>query len=421
MPNYRILAVITRELREKLMSKSFIFMTILMPAIMLIIMGFQALMVLYQGDKGTKIEIVTESAILTEECRKIFSELEFIKEGSWTITYNTVPLKEIKGYVDSKKSELLKDLTGIIFIPDKALTDKNVEYYAKIPNKLSIFEKMNGPINNVLIDQYFKEKTLSPEELNFARQSVKFNNFKVSKEEKIEEQGVGNMIFSFVFAFLLYLSLIMTGTMTMSSVMEEKTSKVVEVLLSSVSSKELMAGKIIGSTVTALVQMIIWLSPMIILIATSWITLPVKFKFDIGLGYLVYFLLNFSLGMLIFQGLFAMVGAIFNDPQEAQQGVFPVIFLIMIPFFITFSMLRNPDNQLAVVASYFPFATIIVMPCRYTLVDMPFIYPLISCLINIATLGIIIPIAGKVYRVGILRTGTKPGLKEVMRWVKAKD
>jgi len=396
-------------------------MTILMPAIMLIIMGFQALMVLYQGDKGTKIEIVTESAILTEECRKIFSELEFIKEGSWTITYNTVPLKEIKGYVDSKKSELLKELTGIIFIPDNALTDKNVEYYAKIPNKLSVFEKMNGPINNVLIDQYFKEKTLSPEELNFARQSVKFNNFKVSKEEKIEEQGFGNMIFSFVFAFLLYLSLIMTGTMTMSSVMEEKTSKVVEVLLSSVSSKELMAGKIIGSTVTALVQMIIWLSPMIILIATSWIALPVKFKFDIGLGYLVYFLLNFSLGMLIFQGLFAMVGAIFNDPQEAQQGVFPVMFLIMIPFFITFSMLRNPDNQLAVVASYFPFATIIVMPCRYTLVDIPFIYPLISCLINIATLGIIIPIAGKVYRVGILRTGTKPGLKEVMRWVKAKD
>ncbi|MBN1904302.1 MAG: ABC transporter permease [Deltaproteobacteria bacterium] len=420
MPSYRILSVIKRELREKLMSKSFIFMTILMPAIMLIIMGFQALMVLYQGDKGTKIEVVTESAILTEECRKVFSELEFIKEGSWTITYNTVPLKEIKGYVDSKKSELLKELTGIIFIPDKALIDKNVEYYANIPNKLSVFEKMNGPVNNVLIDQYFKEKTLSPEELNFVRRSVKFNNFKVSKEDKIEEQGIGNMIFSFVFAFLLYLSLIMTGTMTMSSVMEEKTSKVVEVLLSSVSSKELMAGKIIGSTITALVQMIIWLSPMIILIATSWITLPVKFKFDIGLGYLVYFLFNFSIGMLIFQGLFAMVGAIFNDPQEAQQGVFPVIFLIMIPFFITFSMLRNPDNQLAVVASYFPFATIIVMPCRYTLVDMSFIYPLISCLINIATLAIIIPVAGKVYRVGILRTGTKPGLKEVMRWVKAK-
>ncbi len=421
MPNYRIVAVITRELREKLMSKSFIFMTILMPVIMLIIMGFQALMVLYQGDKGTKIEVVTESAIITEECKKVISGLDFIKEGSWTITYNTLPAKEIKGYVDKKKGELLKDLTGIIFIPDKALTDKNVEFYAKTPNKLSVFEKMNGPINNVLIDQYFKEKTLTPEELNFARRAVKFNNFKVSKDDKIEEQGLGNMIFSFVFAFLLYLSLIMTGTMTMSSVMEEKTSKVVEVLLSSVSSKELMAGKIIGSTVTALAQMIIWLSPMIILIATSWITLPVKFKFDIGLGYLVYFLFNFSVGMLIFQGLFAMVGAIFNDPQEAQQGVFPVIFLIMIPFFITFSMLRNPDNELAVIASYVPFATILVMPCRYTLVDMPVIYPLISILINVVTLAVIFPIAGKIYRVGILRTGTKPGWKEVMRWVKAKD
>jgi ABC-2 type transport system permease protein len=117
--------------------------------------------------------------------------------------------------------------------------------------------------------------------------------------------------------------------------------------------------------------------------------------------------------MLIFQGLFATVGAIFNDPQEAQQGVFPVIFLIMIPFFITFSMLRNPDNQLATIASYVPFATIIVMPCRSTLIDISFIYPLISCLINITTLAIIFPIAGKIYRVGILRTGTKPGWKEI--------
>jgi ABC-2 type transport system permease protein len=421
LSNYRILAVIKRELREKLMSKSFIFMTVLMPVIMLLIMGLQALMVLYQGDKGTKIEVVTESSLLSERCRKVFSELEFIKDGSWTITCNTLQEKGIKKYVDSKNNELLKNLlTGIIFIPDKALTDKNVEYYAKTPNKLSVFEKMNGPINNVLIDQYFSGKTLTTEELNFARRSVKFNNFKVSKEEKIEEQGVGNMILSFVFAFLLYLSLLMTGTMTMSSVMEEKTSKVVEVLLSSVSSKELMAGKIIGSTVTALAQMIIWLSPMFILVATSWITLPVKFQFDMSPGYLLYFLLNFTLGILIFQGLFATVGAIFNDPQEAQQGVFPVIFLIMIPFFITFSMIRNPDNQLAVIASYVPFATIIVMPCRFTLIDMSFIYPLISCLINIATLAIIFPIAGKIYRVGILRTGTKPGLKEIMSWIKAK-
>lgn len=422
MPNYRIFAVIKRELREKLMSKAFIFMTLLMPFFMCLIMGFQALMVLYQGDKGTRLEIVAESQDITDACKKIFLDLDFIKDGSWNISYNTLSTDKLKPYIDGKKQELLSNkLTGIIYIPKKAFEDKNVDYYAKTPNKQMIYLKMNGPINNVLLDQYFKGKSLTKDDLKFARTSVKFNNFKVSKEEKIKEQGKGNMILAFMFAFLLYLSLLISGTMTMGSVLEEKTSKVVEVLLSSVSSRELMTGKIFGTTITSLSQMIIWLLPLIILISTSWITLPDNLKLDISFGYLVYFLFNFFLGMLIYQGLFAMVGAIFNDAQESQQGVFPVIFLIMIPFFICFTLLNNPDNQIAVVASYIPFATILVMPCRVTLVDISFIYPLISCLINIATLAIIFPIAGKIYRVGILRTGTKPGWKEVMRWVKAKE
>ena len=419
MLNYRILAVIRRELREKLMSKAFIFMTLLMPVIMFSIMGFQALMVLYQGDKGTSVEVVTESRELTSSCKKNFSDLDFVKDGSWSLSYSTISADKLKPYIENRKQELLTNkLTGIIFIPQKALIDKNVDYYAKTPNKLTIYEKMNSPINKLLIDQYFSERSLTAEELDFARMSVKFNNFKVTKEEKIEAQGVGNMVLAFLFAFLLYMSLLIGGTATMSSVLEEKTSKVVEVLLSSVSGKELMAGKIIGSTITQLVQMIIWLLPLIVLMTTSWIALPDRIKIDISYGFLLYFLFNFCLGLLIYQGLFSTVGAIFNDQQEAQQGVFPLVMLILIPFFICFTLLRNPDNPIGVVASFVPFANILVMPCRATLVDMSFIYPLISCLINIATLAFIFPVAGKVYKIGILRTGTKPSWKEVFKWIK---
>ena len=301
------------------------------------------------------------------------------------------------------------------------MEDKGVEYYARTPNKMTISLKMNEPINKILIDHYFSGKDLTDEELTFARTSVQFNKFKVTKEEKIEKQARGNIAVAFVFAFLLYMSLIMSGSMTMTAVIEEKTSKVVEVLLSSLSGKELMAGKVFGNSITSLVQMVIWLLPMFVLIATGWRLLPEELKFDIGYGHLIYFLCNFFLGLLIYQGLFAMVGAIFNTPQEAQQGVFPLILLILIPFFLSFSMINNPDNIIAVIASYFPFATIIVMPCRFTLVDMSFIYPLISCLVNVATLAVIFPIAGKIYKIGILRTGTKPGWKEVIKWVKAAE
>ncbi len=422
MLNYRIIAVIKRELREKLMSKAFIIMTLLMPVIMFGFIGLQALMVSFQGDKGTKIEVITETRDLTEECKESFNKLPFVEDGSWILSYNTVSGPELKGYIDTQKKELLsKGLTGIIFIPQKALEDKGVEYYAKTPNKMTISLKMNGPINKILIDRYFKGKALTDEELTFARKSVQFNNFKVTKEDKIEKQALGNIVLAFVFAFLLYMSLIMSGSMTMTAVIEEKTSKVVEVLLSSVSGKELMTGKVLGNSITSLAQMIIWLLPLIVLMSTSWIALPEKFKLDIGYGHLIYFLCNFFLGLLIYQGLFSMVGSMFNAPQEAQQGVFPLMLLIIIPFFISFSMINNPDNIIAVIASYVPFATIIVMPCRFTLVDMPIIYPLLSCVINIATLFLIFPIAGKIYRVGILRTGTKPTLREVIKWVKTAE
>ena len=397
-------------------------MTLLMPVIMFAFIGLQTLMVSFQGDKGTKIEVITENPDLTVECRRVFNRLPFIEDGSWTITYNTVPGKDLKEYIESKKGELLsKKLTGIIFIPQKALEDKAVEYYAKTPNKLAIVAKMNGPINNILIDRYFSGKNLTEGELAFARKSVHFNNFKVTKEDKIEKQAYGNIALAFVFAVLLYMSLIMSGSMTMSAVIEEKNSKVVEVLLSSVSSKELMTGKVFGSSITSLAQMVIWLLPLIVLMSTSWIVLPDQFKFDISYGHLIYFLFNFFLGLLIYQGLFAMVGSIFNTPQEAQQGVFPLMLLIIIPFLLCFSMINNPDNIIAAIASYIPFATIIVMPCRFTLVDMSFIYPLISCVINILTLILIFPVIGKVYRVGILRTGTKPTMGEVIKWVKAKE
>ena len=422
MLNYRIIAVIRRELREKLMSKSFIIMTLLMPVIMFAMIGFQALMVSFQGDKGTKIEVVTETGDLTEECKKSFNNLPFVEDGSWTLSYNTVSLKDIKEYIDSRKGELVsKGLTGIIFIPQKALEDKGVEYYARTPNKLTISAKMNGPINKILIDRYFKGKALTEEELTFARKSVHFNNFKVTKEKKIEKQAFGNIALAFVFAFLLYMSLIMSGSMTMTAVIEEKTSKVVEVLLSSVSSKELMTGKVFGNSIISLVQMVIWILPMIVIVSTTWSFMPSGLKFDISYGHFIYFLCNFFLGVLIYQGLFATVGSIFNAPQEAQQGVFPLMLLIIIPFFLCFSMINNPDNIIAVIASYFPFATIIVMPCRYTLVDMSLVFPLISCAINVATLILIFPVAGKIYRIGILRTGTKPTLREVIKWVKAKE
>jgi ABC-2 type transport system permease protein len=395
-------------------------MTISVPLFMLLILGLQMLIMAYKGDKGTRIELIADSESLTDSYRKYFTKLDFIKDGTYIISYNTLPRRSLKDHIEGRKKEILSGkLNGVIYVPSTALKDKEVEYYSKTPNNVTVFQKLNNHINEVLIDQYFSEKELTDEELRFARMGVRFNGYKVTEKDELKEEGVGNSILAMLFSVLIYSSLIFSGGMTFNSVLEEKSSKVVEVLLSSVNSRELMTGKIIGCTITVFAQMVIWLFPIIILVSTTWIILPKSLSIDISYGHLIYFLINFLLACLIFQGLYATVGAIFDNPQEAQSGIFPIIMLIMIPFFLSFTMMANPNNNLAVVSSYIPFATIFVMPLRFTIVDIPIWKLILSQLINVATLMLIFPLAGKIYRVGILRTGTKPTLREVFRWLRA--
>ena len=420
MFNHRTLAVIKRELREKVLSKTFIFSTILLPVLMFGILGIQALIMTYEGDNNTKIEIISETNELTSRFYELDS-LSFVKNGSYTFIYKTMSKQQFEEYIKEIKSEIVNDkLTGIIYVPETALADKKIEYYSKTPKNFTVTEKIDGPINKILIDAYFSGKNLSDEELSFARKSINFTGFKVSEEEEIEEEGYGNLVLAYLFSFLLYISLLMSGSMTMQSVIEEKNNRIVEVLLSSVSSRELMAGKILGASITGVLQMAIWLSPVFVLVSTTLFVLPPELTINITYGQIFYLLFNFFLGLITFIGLFATVGSIFENSQEAQSGMWPVMLLIIIPFFIALSMMKNPTNPIAEISSLAPFASIIVMPAKMTLVDVPLWQFILSIIINIATILLLFPLAGKIYRVGILRTGKKPKWSEVVKWLKYK-
>lgn len=421
MFNNRVLAVLKRELRDKLMSKTFILMTLLLPVFMFIAMVIPSYIMSIEGDEGTRVEIITESPLLTQRFETSFKELDFVKDTTYIIYYSTVPESDLMNYIDSKKEAMLNEkLHGIVYIPNSALKDKKIQYYSKNPNNKTLMDKVRGPINKVLLDEFFSTKDLSEEELSYTRMYPDVTGYKVSEKEEIEQVGFGNLILAYLFMFLLYVSLIFSGQMTMQSVQDEKQSKIVEVLLSSVSSRELMTGKVLGATITSTFQMAIWLIPILLFISTTWFVLPPEFTFDITYGHLLYFLVNFFFGLLIFIGLFATVGAIFENAQEAQSGMWPIFMLLMIPLFIGLSILKNPGNPMAEIFSMIPFATITVMPGRFTAGDVPMWQLIVSILVNIATIAVIFPLAGKIYRVGILRTGKKPTWSEVIKWLKYK-
>ncbi|HOI29360.1 MAG TPA: ABC transporter permease [Melioribacteraceae bacterium] len=420
MLNNRIIAVFKREVRERVISKGFILMTILLPLFMFGLIGIQVLLMKEDSTKFN-ITIISESLDLTNKLQNELLLSDAVKEGNVILQFNTMSQEDFRNFLTSKKQDVLDEkVTGILYVPESALKDKKIEYYSKTPQNRRLSELLNRPINKVLIDTYFSNRALSMEELNFARQGLDVTGFKVSKEEGFEEAGYGSLILTYLFTFLLYISLLMMGQMIMQSVIEEKSSRIVEVILSSVSAKELMIGKILGSGVTGLLQMAIWLTPVIMVASTTWFMLPPEVSISLTTFQIVYFLINFFLGLVIFLGLFATVGAIFDNPQDAQSGLWPVMLLIIIPFFIAFSMIENPNSAIARISSFVPFANIIVMPARMTIADVPVFQLFLSLFISVATLITIFPLAGKIYRIGVLRTGKKPKWSEVVKWIKYK-
>ena len=420
MFNYRVIALIKRELREKLLSKTFILMTVLLPVFMFGIVGVQTFIMSFDSEKSV-VEIISESDEIALKLGNIIGESNFIKDSTIIPIIKYMSKQEFDTYVNSKEDELLNEkITGMIYIPNSALEDKKIQYYSKTPKNMRLLERIDNPINKVLVEEYFSSKNIPVEELNYARMSVGVSSYKIAEGEEIKEEGFGGLILSYLFSFLLYISLLMMGSMVMQTVIQEKSNRIVEVLLSSVTSKELMIGKILGAAITGLLQMAIWISPVILVASTSWFMLPENITLDITFIQVAYLLVNFFLGLLIFVGLFATVGSIFENPQDAQSGMWPIMMLIMIPFFISMSMIENPTNPVANIASMLPFSAIIVMPAKMALVDVPIWQVLLSTIVNVATVFAIFPIAGKIYRVGIMMTGKRPTWTEVIKWLKYK-
>ena len=421
MFNRRTMAVLKRELKNKLFSRTFILMTLLIPVFMFGILGFQTFVMTYAGNEKTNLVLLTEDENLTQKIKSDFDSLPFVKSGYFRFEYKTITRALFTGYLEENKKNMLDDkISGVIFIPDNALKNKKIEYYSKNPKNFQLFDKLRDPLNNILLQVYFADKKLSSEELSYVKDKIDFNEYRVSSGKKIAEEGYGNTIVSFLFSFLLYFSLLFTGTMVMRAVVEEKNNRIVEVLLSSVNSTELMTGKILGTSITGLLQMAIWLIPLIVVISTTLFVLPPEFAVTLSMGQVLYFLFNFFIALVTFMGLFASVGAIFDNDQDAQSGIWPLMIIVMIPFFIAMGMQSNPDNSLARIGSMFPFGSLIIMPARMALIDVPMWQFLLSILVNIATMLAIFPLAGKIYRTGILMTGKKPTWGEVIKWLKVK-
>ena len=417
--SFRTMAIIKRELKAQVMTKTFIFTTIFVPIIIVGLMGLQTFLMMFEDKKDINIEIFVENIELVSMIDEEFQTSDHFNRDKFHLTVSSMNRTALSEYIEEKKSALLgAKLNGVFFLPDSGLFDKTIEYYSANPKNSNITRKINRLVNSVLVEKHFSGKSVSEEDIQYARDRMDLQNFKISEKDGVEKDNYGAFIFAGVLAFMLYMSLILIGMQILRAVIEEKENRVVEVLLSSVHANELMSAKIIATTCAGLLQIIIWMLPFIFISVTSLFVLPEKFQFTITLFQIGYFILNYGIGLVTFLGLYAAVGAIFDNISEAQQGAMPIMFLILVPFYICFTLLKDPTNSIAEISSMVPFFSIILMPVRMAVIDVALWQIGVAIAVNILTLLFVFSFAGKIYRIGVLKTGKKPKWKEVYRWIR---
>ena len=248
--------------------------------------------------------------------------------------------------------------------------------------------------------------------------------------ERLSEQGRGgsgalSMVFALVVAFLLYISIFIYGQNVLRGVMEEKQTRVAEIIVSSIPSGRLLQGKVLGVGAVGITQLVIWGATSFLLarlrgpilahfgVQSTTVSLP-----SISLGIALLLLLYFLLGYVFYAALFAAVGAVVNTEQEAQQVQMPVATLLVASALVIQPVLFSPDGQLARVMSVLPFSAPIVMPLRLTVIPLSPVDVGLSLLSLFVGCWVALFVAARIYRTGLLMYGKRPTLREMARWVR---
>jgi len=425
----KMFTVARREYLSRLKTKSFIIGTILTPVLLTAMMVLPRLLIFLKSDESKQIAVVDQTGVILDSLAVGLGEkneagerlYNFIKRETRSETLEAVK-KELTAEVDQGR------LDGYIIIPDSIYADGKADYYGKSVTNFSENSRIRGAISRAVMAQRIQQSGLDSEQVRQLVRRVKLRTFRVTAGGKQEEEKGRTEMLVWILVAFIYMAMLIYGQLLMRSVIEEKSSRVIESVISSVKPFQLMAGKLVGVGALGLTQYAIWALVMgslsfygvkVIgvfaprLASASGFTMPA-----VPLEIWVFFLVFFVLGYFLFATMFAAVGALVSSDQEAQQLVFPVIMLVIIPFMFTFYIIGNPNAQLAVMLSLVPFFAPIIMFARIIVQTPPVWQIALSLVLLIAAIVGMIWIVGRIYRVGVLMYGKRPTLPEIIKWIR---
>jgi len=427
--------IIEREYLNKVKNKAFILTTFLTP---LIIVGFSLFigyLVSVNNDTVKNISVVDQSGYFTNSLNNS-DDLNFH-------FINDFDLEEAK-LISKTKSDY-----GLLFIPyydDLNQIADSIMFISEDAPSIGVISRIEGKIERLLTNKNFEKVGLDIEKINKSKININLYQESFEGEETTKMDGIMKLAFGMILGMLLYIFIFAYGSMIMMSVIEEKTSRIMEIMISSVKPFQLMMGKILGTSLAGLTQFLVWtilimmfsylmsaifgietstqnselllsssgnasMNEEALNMISSFINLPLT---NIFIAFLIYFIG----GYLLYASLFAAIGAAVDNQTDAQQFVMPITIILILALYVgIFTVPEDPNGTVAIIFSYIPFTSPVVMLMRIPN-GVPIYEQIISIIILYLTFTLCIWVAAKIYRVGILMYGKKPSYKELIKWLK---
>ena len=429
--------IIGREFNERVRKKSFIITTILMPVLMLLLMAAPALIMSFSQGDEKQIGVIDESTMIGSRL-----------ESDETILFETldIPLEEAR--------RTRTDLFAVLYIaPDILENPKGVQLYANSSTSMTLEMEICAQIERILEEEKLKGYEIENLQtiLDEIETSVSMQTFRNDKSQEEVSEAQSSMVatvIGYILAFVLYMFLLIYGSMVMQSVIEEKNNRVLEVMVSSVKPFDLMMGKILGVGSVAVLQVVIW---GVLILGMGTLVVPHLMPDEVmasataieqgaalqnadldpemiqaiaavtDVSYLMKIFVSMILfvfgGFLLYAAMFAAVGSAVDNVQDASQLQTPITVPIILGLLMMMAVINDPTSKLAFWFSVIPLTSPIVMMARIPY-DIPTWEIVLSLVVLYASFVALVWFAAKIYRVGIFMYGKKPTLKELWKWMR---
>ena len=427
----KFLAVVKREYVQRVRAKMFIVSTILLPMVMSLFGIVPALIISIDTGSPMKLAIVDQTGKMYDQLTvAMFNEAgqqdatnqprgrfgNFVLEKVDAADQST---EQIRNELDRRLRD--KEIDGYMILPPDFLAHGQAEFFNRNPGDVISRRLLQSALNRAVREQRLIEAKVDTKTRQGLFQPVELEAVKIGATGQERDSG-GSFALVFGIGFVMYLAILMYGQVILGAVIEEKETRIAEILFSSVKPFALMMGKLVGVSLVALTQLAIWglaFSAFALygvgLLASRGLRANIP---GIPFSHFIYFGLFFLLGYFIYATIYALVGSMVTTAQEGGQLAMPIILILVISFYLFFPVSRSPDSSFSFWVSMIPFSAPVAMLVRIVTQTPPFWQIALSLLIGFSSVLLIMWIASRVYRVGMLMYGKRASIPEAWRWAR---